>query len=90
MSLIGQEATFVQKSPCNIHPNVIISCKVRGALTSVSAIPTVKVVMNTFAPAFADATAFDGSVDATGERYGFAFFYPGFAYLYFYSLAGET
>jgi len=46
--------------------------------------------MNTLAPAFADATAFDGSVDATGEQYGFAFFYPGFAYFYFYSPAGDT
>jgi hypothetical protein len=46
--------------------------------------------MNTIAPAFAEATVFDGSVDATGGQYGFAFFYPGFAYFYFYSLAGDT
>jgi hypothetical protein len=46
--------------------------------------------MNILAPTFAEATAFDGSVDATGEQYGFAFFYLGFAYFYFYSLAGDT
>ena len=70
--------------------NVIILCKVGDLLTSISVVPTVRAVMNTLAPAFAEATAFDGSVDATGEQYGFAFFYPGFAYFYFYSLAGDT
>ena len=70
--------------------NVIILYKVGDLLTSISVVPTVRAVMNTIAPAFAEATVFDGSVDATGGQYGFAFFYPGFAYFYFYSLAGDT
>ena len=69
---------------------MIIVCKVGDLLTSISVVPTVRAAMNTLAPAFAEATAFDGSVDATGEQYGFAFFYPGFAYFYFYSLAGDS
>lgn len=68
---------------------VIIVCKAIGALTSIPSTPTVRAVMNTAAPTFAAAAAFDGSADASGEQYGSGFFYSGFAHLYFYSRAGD-
>lgn len=46
--------------------------------------------MNALASTFAVPTASDDVVGASGGLYAFAFFYLGYAYFYFYSLAGDT
>ena len=69
---------------------MIISWKVSPALTSIPAMRTVSTDMNALSSTSAVPTASGHAAGATCGHYASAFFYPGYAYFYFFPLAGDT